>query len=170
MIWPQWPEDQQKITEGLIICKSTVARVLVCVRVCPSITADHHHAESCDIQYACVYIYACLFCLLSPDVFRQSQTQHFLSHLRTTNTQACTHVGDTDLVWQGCNFSCADSLGSSLSPSLSLSLSLSPFFLHPTLLAYDHRVVYINCCLEPCLFVSMWMCVFAILPCICSQG
>ena len=55
-------------------------------------------------------MYACLFCLLPPDVFRQSWTQHSLSrlcasarmhaHTRThTHTHTHTHTRSSALIW-----------------------------------------------------------------------
>lgn len=100
-------------------------------------------------QHICVCM--CVFCLLTSSVFRQSLAQHFLFHL---HERMHTHTRSSALMW-------CDSTVILAVLTLWACLSLS-LFLPPTSLAYDHRVVYIKCCLQQCLFV----CVFGVHVCL----
>ncbi len=133
-----------------IDCRTSHAHLLI--RVC--------------VQYACVTICACLFCLLSPNVFRRSQTQHFLSHSRTS---ALAHTRSSVLIW--CDRAvilavltlwAARSLSLPVSPLLPLWLTITEWCTSTA--ASSH--VYLFACV--CVYVCL--CVFAILPCSFSQG
>lgn len=121
----------------------------------------------------CVYsIHACMVCLFSLDVLRQDQTQHYVFHMRKAqNTHIRTHVHTRTqthtqthtplaLIW------CDRAVISAL---LTLWASFALSF-HPTPLACDHRMVYINHRPQRHLFVCMCVRVFAILACKFLRG
>lgn len=99
-------------------------------------------------QHICVCM--CVFVYLLPVSLGRAQHNTFCF----TCTSACTHTRSSALMW-------CDSTVILAVLTLWACLSLS-LFLPPTSLAYDHRVVYIKCCLQQCLFV----CVFGVHVCL----